>query len=321
MRDVLGAALGRRRVPPARHAHGVARRLRAVRRALGVVPDPDRAGVLHVARASAGGVVALYPSPAGATESELDLEAWDALCAANPVLETLEPDAEALIVNRLATPPQHAIVPIDVAYRLVGLVKARWEGISGGAATEAAVAEYFAGLRGAARGADERAAIRAFEVLGVEPVAHAAAPTLRFPLHVDRAARRAVHAIALSTQIHIDPARRAYDDETRAAARRAVRARPSAGRATTRSFRGRSVDALVPGFTGATSFALDVPCTYDLEVAAAKYFYSLPDGEVPLTFHFTGTILYRGGRPAAGRDGAVELLGALQAAGRGLEAR
>ena len=51
------------------------------------------------------------------------------------------------------------------------------------------------------------------------------------------------------------------------------------GRASTRSCR---------AFTGATSFALEVPCTYDLEVAASKYFYSLPDGEVPLSFHFNG---------------------------------
>jgi hypothetical protein len=94
-----------------------------------------------------GGVVGLYPSPAGATECELDLEAWERLCQENPVLASLEPDAEALIVNRMADPPQHAIVPIDLAYQLVGVVKASWEGISGGAATEEAVAGYFAGLR------------------------------------------------------------------------------------------------------------------------------------------------------------------------------
>src|SRR4051794_19242441 len=67
------------------------------------------------------GVVGLYPSPAGATECELDLEAWQRLVAANPVLESLEADAEALLVNRMADPPQHAIAPIDVAYQLVGV--------------------------------------------------------------------------------------------------------------------------------------------------------------------------------------------------------
>ena len=51
---------------------------------------------------------------------------------------------------------------------------------------------------------------------------------------------------------------------------------------------------LVPSFTGATEFELPVPCTYDLEVAATKYLYALPDGEVPLSFHFSGTVFYRG---------------------------
>jgi Fe-S cluster biogenesis protein NfuA len=93
-----------------------------------------------------GGVIALYPSPAGATESELDLEAWADVCAANPELE-LEPDSEALIVNRLVDPPQQLIAPIDAAYGLVGVVKSAWEGISGGSGVPAAVAEYLDGLR------------------------------------------------------------------------------------------------------------------------------------------------------------------------------
>jgi Fe-S cluster biogenesis protein NfuA len=96
---------------------------------------------------SAGGIAALYPSPAGVTESELPLDAWGRLAMANPVLDDLEPDAEALIVNRMANPPQHAIVPIDECYRLIGLIKSRWEGISGGAAIESAVPEFFAKLR------------------------------------------------------------------------------------------------------------------------------------------------------------------------------
>ena len=94
-----------------------------------------------------GGVIALYPSPAGATECELDLDAWDRLCEDNPILDELEPDSEALLVNRIAEPPQHVIAPIDVAYQLVGVVKTSWEGISGGAATEQAIAGFFARLR------------------------------------------------------------------------------------------------------------------------------------------------------------------------------
>jgi len=92
-------------------------------------------------------VVAFYPSPAGATESELSLEAWDALVRANPVLEQLESDSEALVVNRMSDPAQYAIVPIDQCYGLVGLIKSRWEGISGGNAIADAVPEFFDALR------------------------------------------------------------------------------------------------------------------------------------------------------------------------------
>jgi hypothetical protein len=93
------------------------------------------------------GVLAFYPSPAGATESELDLCAWDELVTRNPALANLDADAEALVVNRLAQPHQYAIVPIDQCYALVGLVKSRWEGISGGGALEEAVPTFFAQLR------------------------------------------------------------------------------------------------------------------------------------------------------------------------------
>lgn len=88
-------------------------------------------------------VVALYPSPAGATESELHLESWTKLVELNPILLDLEADAEALVVNRISEPAQHAIVPIDECYRLVGLIKSTWTGISGGNAIEDAVPKFF----------------------------------------------------------------------------------------------------------------------------------------------------------------------------------
>jgi hypothetical protein len=132
-----------------------------------------------------------------------------------------------------------------------------------------------------------------FSVLDVEPVPHDATPTLRFHLHVDDPLGREIHTIALSTQIQIDPARRVYDAATRERLVELFGA-PERWASTTQVFRWAHVDVLVKGFTGATSFALDVPCTYDLEVAASKYFYSLPDGEVPLTFLFNGMVLYSG---------------------------
>jgi hypothetical protein len=102
-----------------------------------------------------GTVVAFYPSPAGATESELTLQAWDSLVARNPVLQHLETDAEALVVNRLSDPAEYAIIPIDHCYALVGLIKSRWEGISGGSAIERAVPEFFAGIRARSVNASE----------------------------------------------------------------------------------------------------------------------------------------------------------------------
>lgn len=149
---------------------------------------------------------------------------------------------------------------------------------------------------GAATGAEAQAATEpVFSVLGVQPVRDAATPTLRFALHVTEPLGREVLAIALSAQVHIDPARRVYDEETK---RRLVDlfGAPERWGATTHSLQWARIDTLVPGFTGATSFDLEVPCTYDLEVAAGKYFYSLPDGHAPLSFHFTGMLLYRGER-------------------------
>ena len=98
-----------------------------------------------------GGVVAFYPSPAGATESELDLDAWGALTALNPLLDDLEPEAETLILERIHKPPRAAITPTDEAYRLVGMIKASWEGISGGSAVEQAIGGFFEQLRERAR--------------------------------------------------------------------------------------------------------------------------------------------------------------------------
>jgi hypothetical protein len=90
-----------------------------------------------------GEITALYPSPAGATESELDMGAWAQLVASNPILATLEPDTEALIVNRMGDRQQFAIAPIDRCYALVGLVKVKWQGISGGNELGEAIQGFF----------------------------------------------------------------------------------------------------------------------------------------------------------------------------------
>jgi hypothetical protein len=77
-------------------------------------------------------VVAMFPSPAGATESLLTLEHWSDLVNANPVLAELEPDVEALLVNRIGTQRLYIRVPIDECFKLVGIIRTHWRGLSGG---------------------------------------------------------------------------------------------------------------------------------------------------------------------------------------------
>ena len=132
-----------------------------------------------------------------------------------------------------------------------------------------------------------------FTVMSAEPIEHAATPGVRFHLHVAEPDGHEVYAVALSTQIHIDPARRTYHDAERERLVELFGA-PERWGATTHSFQWARIESLVPSFTGSTLCAIEVPCTYDLEVASAKYFDSLDDGEVPLSLHFNGTVLYRG---------------------------
>jgi hypothetical protein len=100
----------------------------------------------------AGRVIALYPSPAGATESLLGLDTWDEIAADNPALLDMESDVEALLVNRLGyarglTNADYYMAPIDECFKLVGLIRSRWQGLSGGAEVWKEVGEFFEGLR------------------------------------------------------------------------------------------------------------------------------------------------------------------------------
>jgi hypothetical protein len=95
---------------------------------------------------------ASYPSPAGAVESQLSLDRWEELAARNPILRTLEPDVEGLLANRLdllapGTDPQYYLLPIDEYFKLVGLIRISWRGLSGGAEMWSELGRYFATLR------------------------------------------------------------------------------------------------------------------------------------------------------------------------------
>jgi hypothetical protein len=92
-------------------------------------------------------VVAMYPSPAGATESLLTLDTWQELVAENPQLAELEPDVEALLVNRTGVTREYYRVPIDECYKLVGLIRTHWRGLSGGTEVWRHITQFFAALK------------------------------------------------------------------------------------------------------------------------------------------------------------------------------
>ncbi|MDB6127541.1 MAG: hypothetical protein JWM35_1437 [Verrucomicrobia bacterium] len=95
---------------------------------------------------AAGRVVALYPGPAGAVESLLTFATWTDLVAANPVLAALQPDVEALLINRRGATRAYYFAPIDLCYELVGLMRRRWVGLSGGPEVWRDIDEFFARL-------------------------------------------------------------------------------------------------------------------------------------------------------------------------------
>jgi hypothetical protein len=96
-------------------------------------------------------VLAFYPSPMGATESRLELTAWDQITQPNPVLETMEADVEALLVNRAREKRGHWLVPIDDCYRLVAVIRTRWRGFSGGKEVWLEIERFFEDLDRRAR--------------------------------------------------------------------------------------------------------------------------------------------------------------------------
>ncbi len=91
-------------------------------------------------------LLAFYPGPGGATESELDLATWSEISGANPVLDDLEDDVEAVLLRRHEESYSCFLVPIDLCYELVGLVRSRWTGLGGGPEVWREIDAFFAGL-------------------------------------------------------------------------------------------------------------------------------------------------------------------------------
>ncbi|ORA27708.1 DUF6084 family protein [Mycobacterium aquaticum] len=132
-----------------------------------------------------------------------------------------------------------------------------------------------------------------FAVLDISPEPYAVTPILTARVGVAAIGDDPVHALVLRCQVRIDPMRRGYTDDEATGLLDLFGPRerwPS----TQRTFLWQHATAMVPGFTGTTQVGLTLECTYDFEVAAAKYLHALHDGVIPLQFLFSGTVFARG---------------------------
>jgi hypothetical protein len=131
-----------------------------------------------------------------------------------------------------------------------------------------------------------------FEVVGAEAPTFAAVPTLIFKLRIDNAIdQERIFTVTLRCQIQINVTRRRYSPEAQARLLE-VFGEPKRWGETLRPLLWTHTSTVVPQFSGSTIVDLPVPCTYDFEVAGTKYFDALEEGEIPLTFLFSGTIFY-----------------------------
>jgi hypothetical protein len=133
----------------------------------------------------------------------------------------------------------------------------------------------------------------AFEVIDARAEHHAAAPTIVLRLRANEVSGAIVHALAMRCQIRIEPQRRRYTEDEEERLFELFGETPQWGDSL-RPFAWTHVSTTIGGFSGQTEFEIPVECTYDFEVAAAKYLHALSDGEIPLLLLFSGTVFTRG---------------------------
>jgi hypothetical protein len=140
-----------------------------------------------------------------------------------------------------------------------------------------------------------------FKIEQASMLPFAASPTIAFQLHVANAVEgQAIHTIALNCQIQIEVARRRYNTEEQQQMLDLF-GEPDRWSQTLRNLLWTNVSAVLPGFTGCTQAGLRVPCTFDFNIAATKYFAGLAGGEIPLNMMFSGTVFY------ADPDGSLQV--------------
>ena len=132
-----------------------------------------------------------------------------------------------------------------------------------------------------------------FEVVDARTEPHAAVPTIMFRTRAEEADGKRVHAAALRCQIRIEPQRRKYSEQEEERLYELFGETPQWGNSL-RPFLWTHVSSMVGRFDGTIEFDLPVECTYDFEVAGAKYMHALGEGDIPLLFLFSGTVFTQG---------------------------
>jgi hypothetical protein len=133
-----------------------------------------------------------------------------------------------------------------------------------------------------------------FAIASAEPVQNAAAPLLAFKLQLTNVpAEEIIHTVALRVQIQLEVTRRKYDSGEQARLQDLF-GEPDRWGQTLRNMLWTHTSMVVPRFTGSTMADLQVPCTFDFNVAATKYFHGVTGGDLPLCFQFSGTVFYQG---------------------------
>jgi hypothetical protein len=140
-----------------------------------------------------------------------------------------------------------------------------------------------------------------FQIDGAEAVPHAAAPLLALKLRIkNQPDDEAIHTLSLRCQVQIEPTRRRYAGAEQEKLRDLF-GEPERWSRTARSLLWMNTSLAVPGFTGTTVTDLQLPCTFDFNIATTKYFHALETGDIPLCVLFSGTAFYRG------EDGALQV--------------
>ena len=140
------AGRGRYRAVPDRYLSDPARPLSAAEWDSLEIP----VGLAFFLRSSEG-MAGFYPSPAGATECRLDLQAWDRIAASHPMLTAAAPDVEAVLISRGADGVEYFLVPIDACYELAGRMRMLWRGFDGGSEARQSITDFLTGVRSRAR--------------------------------------------------------------------------------------------------------------------------------------------------------------------------